>query len=127
VSDDITGLWDKMRLEQVFSNLLSNAVKYAPGTPIEITARGNADLVEITVRDQGPGISKANQATLFERFERAGASRNLSGLGLGLFISKHIVETLGGTIRIESAEGHGAALIINLPLNIQHESRVGSA
>lgn len=119
VDDDITGMWDSARLEQVFSNLLTNSTMYAPGAPIEIMAIVNLGVVQIIVRDKGPGIPKINQSNLFQRFERAGQSINVSGLGLSLYISKQIIEAHGGIINMESEAGDGASFIFELPLNFE--------
>jgi len=70
----------------------------------------------LTVQDHGPGIPKEKQSRIFERFERNTASRNISGLGLGLFIVRQIIEGHQGTIRVESKEGHGTKFVIELPL-----------
>jgi PAS domain S-box-containing protein len=113
--EPVTGRWDRMRLGQVVTNLLSNAVKYGAGRPIEVsfgTEDGRAFLV---VRDQGIGIDPADQVHIFERFERAVSSQNYGGLGLGLFIVKRIVESHGGTIRVASSPGEGAAFRVDLP------------
>ena len=68
------------------------------------------------MKDHGPGISHEKQSTIFERFARATNSRDISGLGLGLFISKEIIEAHQGTIRVESELGKGASFIVELPL-----------
>ncbi len=117
VGEEFTGLWDRYRLEQVLANLITNAAIYAPGSAIEVTAKKKDNMVEVCVHDHGPGISKINQAKLFQRFERAGMSINISGLGIGLFISKHIIEAHLGTIRVESEVGQGASFIFALPLS----------
>jgi len=120
------GLWDPMRLEQVVVNLLSNALKYGAGSPVEIVVRidgGNALLI---VRDRGIGISPADQARIFERFERA-VSLNYGGLGLGLHITREIVLAHGGTIRVESVPGEGAAFIVELPRGIEASEQMGEA
>jgi signal transduction histidine kinase len=68
------------------------------------------------VRDHGIGIDPADQRQIFERFERAVSSRNYGGLGLGLYIVKRIVEAHGGSIRVESTPGEGAAFHVELPV-----------
>jgi signal transduction histidine kinase len=116
VERGVTAQWDRRRMTQVVVNLLSNAVKYAPHSQIELSSARRGDQVEISVCDTGPGISPENQATIFERFERAGASPNVGGLGLGLFIARRIVEAHEGTIRVESQLGAGARFVVELPL-----------
>ncbi len=120
----IAGHWDKARIEQVLVNLVANAVKYAPG-PIHVNASRTDGNAVIVVKDSGPGIPLEKQAALFERFERGGASQSVGGLGLGLFISRRIVEGHYGAIKLESAPGQGSAFTVELPLNPQDVGNVG--
>ncbi len=108
------GLWDPMRLEQVAVNLLSNAVKYGAGRPITVGVEIAGSHARLIVRDGGIGIGAADQARIFERFERA-VSLDYGGLGLGLHITREIVRAHGGTIRVESVPGQGATFIVELP------------
>jgi signal transduction histidine kinase len=110
------GQWDKLRMEQAISNLLTNAIKYGRGKPIEMTISSAMPGARISVRDHGPGISQADQARIFNRFERAGSMNSFGGLGLGLYITRQIVTAHSGTIGIESEIGNGASFIIDLPL-----------
>lgn len=109
------GSWDRLRLEQIVTNLLSNACKYGSGQPIHVRVEPGEGTVLLTVRDQGPGISPQAQARIFERFERAVADRRISGLGLGLWITRQCVEAHGGEIQVESAPGQGALFTVRLP------------
>ena len=111
---------DRGRMEQVIVNLIWNVLKYAPGAPLSVTLKKFNDFARVEVADSGPGIEVHQQKRIFERFGRAGSSRNISGLGLGLFISQQIVEAHGGAIRVESRPGQGAKFIIGLPLNLEH-------
>ena len=111
----VIGTWDRSRIEQTVVNLLSNALKYAPGAPISITVARSNGSAQIVVQDRGPGIPRTKQAHIFERFERA-ASRNVSGLGLGLFIAKEIVDAHQGKIEVTSEENRGAKFVVTLPL-----------
>ncbi|WP_437522042.1 AAA family ATPase [Sorangium sp. So ce726] len=113
----VVGHWDASRMEQVLINLLSNAIKYGAGAPIHVVVRGQADRALLVVRDHGMGIAEADQARIFERFERAVSVRNFGGLGLGLYIVRWIVASHGGTIRVESTPGAGASFIVELPLH----------
>jgi PAS domain S-box-containing protein len=107
---------DRFRMEQVVSNLIGNAIKYGAGSPIEvILRRKGAELVELRVRDYGLGIAKEAQDRIFNRFERAVSVRNISGLGLGLYIVRNIVDAHHGSIRVESDLGQGAIFIVELP------------
>jgi signal transduction histidine kinase len=109
------GWWDAMRLDQVVVNLLSNALKYGAGTPIHIQLRQRGEQVELTVKDEGIGISEEAQGRLFHKFERAAPTRHYGGLGLGLYISRMLVQAMGGTVRVESRLGEGASFIVSLP------------
>jgi len=110
----VKGMWDRSRIEQVITNLLSNAMKFGAGKPIEIALREQDGIARISFRDYGIGIEPSNHARVFDRFERA-VSANYGGLGLGLHISRSIVEAHGGTIRVESRKGEGSTFIVELP------------
>jgi signal transduction histidine kinase len=115
----IVGRCDPLRIEQVLTNLLANAIKYAPGTPITIALERRGEWAVIAVRDQGIGIASENFVRIFDRFERVASVQNIGGLGLGLFISRQIVEAHGGTLRVESEVGHGATFVVELPIAAQ--------
>ncbi|WP_437980213.1 AAA family ATPase [Sorangium sp. So ce117] len=112
----VVGNWDAFRMEQILINLLSNALKYGAGGPIHVVVRRDGARAVLVVRDHGMGIAEADQARIFERFERAVSVRNFGGLGLGLYIVRWIVTSHGGTIRVESRPGAGASFIVELPL-----------
>jgi PAS domain S-box-containing protein len=111
----VIGTWDRLRIEQVVINLLVNAARYAAGKLIEITVTRESDKAVLRVQDHGMGIDKKDQARIFERFERAVPVQNYGGLGLGLYISRQIVELHGGSIRVESELGQGATFKVELP------------
>jgi len=108
---------DIFKLDQVITNLISNAIKYGERKPIRIEAMKNNESAIIKIIDQGMGIQLDQQHKIFNRFERVVSSKNISGLGLGLYISKQIVESLGGTISVESEFEKGATFIVSLPLS----------
>ncbi len=112
---DLHGSWDRVRLEQVVGNLVSNAVKYGAGRPIEVRVLDEGELVRLDVEDHGIGISPEDQARIFERFERAVASRHYGGFGLGLWIVRQVVEAMGGRIWVESVAGRGSTFSVELP------------
>ena len=112
----VCGNWDRSRLEQALGNLLSNAFKFGAGKPVEISVRVVGERARLTVRDRGFGIAPEDEQRIFERFERAVSTRHYGGLGLGLFITRKIVEAHGGTIRVESPAEGGSAFTIELPL-----------
>lgn len=114
---------DKLRFNQIFFNLLSNAVKFTPENGkidfiIEFVSRNNGVVVErFIVKDTGIGMSKDFQKRMFNRFTREGNTLlNSSGTGLGLFITKYVVELMGGTISVESEVGKGSEFIVELAL-----------
>lgn len=106
---------DRLRIDQVVANLLDNAIKYGEGTPIDLTVRAEADAAVLTVEDRGPGVPEEKRDRIFDRFERA-ASHNHGGLGLGLYVSREIVEAHGGTISVDARPGGGASFMVRLPL-----------
>jgi signal transduction histidine kinase len=117
-------LGDGERLQQVVWHLLSNAIKFSRhdgAGRIDVSARRDAELVRLTVRDNGRGIDAEHLPHVFERFRQLDQSttRTHSGLGLGLAIVRHIVEAHGGRVVAESAgAGRGATLIIELPVGV---------
>lgn len=114
-------LVDSVRLEQVITNLIDNAIKFSPDDkPIEVDVLTPAsDTVQLSVRDYGIGIPPEQQKMIFERFYQAHGNGSRGGMGLGLFICKHIVDIHGGTLRVESADGGGTRFSVTLPVGIQ--------
>lgn len=113
---EILGLWDKFRLEQVLTNFLTNAAKYAPESKVVVSVLKEDGFATLKVRDHGPGITEGDQKRIFERFERAVSSNSVSGLGLGLYISKEIIELHHGYISVFSTPGQGTTFTVKLPL-----------
>lgn len=113
---DLNGKWDASRLEQIFVNLMTNAMKFGKGHPIEVSAKRENSFAVLRVKDHGIGISKEDQARLFNRFERAVSITSFGGLGLGLYISRQIATAHGGTIEVQSEIGHGTTFTVKLPL-----------
>lgn len=112
----VTG--DRDRLEQVLGNLLENAVKYSPeGSDITVAVDDKGDALVTAVCDRGIGIPADELNQVFERFHRGRqvSSTNYGGLGLGLYITKQIIERHGGTIWVESKEGQGTTFYFSLP------------
>lgn len=110
-------LWlDYVEIAQVLLNLGENAIKYTPpGTEINIAVHGTPDLVEFAVTDNGPGIPPEEQQRLFEKFYRADRSGSVPGTGIGLTISKGLVEAHGGRMWVESAPGEGTTFRFTIP------------
>ncbi|MBI2864290.1 MAG: PAS domain S-box protein [Chloroflexi bacterium] len=115
---DVVGIWDSTYVEEVLGNLVDNAIKYSPqGGKIELKLQSVGGEACVSVRDQGPGIAKADQSRLFERYYRtARARQGAQGLGLGLYICRGLVEAHGGRIWVDSQEGMGSTFHFSLPL-----------
>ena len=111
---------DRPKLVQALDNLLDNAAKFSPpGTPIDVHAEVAGDELRISVRDHGPGISPEHWSRVFERFYKVDRARprEAGGFGLGLAITKHLVQVLGGRIWTETARDGGQVFTIALPRN----------
>jgi two-component system sensor histidine kinase SenX3 len=122
------------QLAVALGNLVENAVAYSPSaTRVTIAVRVNADLVEISVTDQGTGIPASELDRIFERFYRVdpARARTTGGTGLGLSIVKHVAATHGGEVHVWSVEGQGSTFTLSLPAaasasDIDDPERVGS-
>jgi signal transduction histidine kinase len=110
---------DPLRIEQVVTNLIDNAIKYSPeGGQIDVTLTDHADVVQFTVRDRGVGVPHEHRAHIFDRFYQAhagGPLTSMAGMGLGLYISRQIVELHGGTIDAEFPDDGGTKVVVTLP------------
>jgi len=115
VPERVEGCWDRLRLEQVLVNLLSNAVKYGAGKPIVVSLEADDHKVRLKVADRGIGIAPDDVDRIFGRFQRAAPIRNYGGLGLGLYITRYIVEAHRGSIAVESELEHGSTFVVELP------------
>lgn len=150
--NDVTACWEKDRIIQALFNVLDNAVKYTPpGGQVRLTANlvqhsafsvqrkeeiderrttndERADFIEITIEDTGIGIPKEHLSRIFERFYRVdkARSRELGGTGLGLSIVKHIIESYGGTVEVQSVLDQGSTFTLILPLSKKPSSEVSS-
>ncbi|HEY0095835.1 MAG TPA: PAS domain-containing sensor histidine kinase, partial [Archangium sp.] len=112
----VPGRWDRARLEQVLIHLLSNALKYGAGRPVRVHVSRVEERARLTVRDEGIGIAPEHLPRIFGRFERAVSERHYGGLGLGLYMTRRLVEALGGTVHVESTPGAGTTFTVELPL-----------
>jgi PAS domain S-box-containing protein len=119
----VIGWWDPYRLEQVVTNLLTNAIKFGERSPIEITITAEDRVARLSVTDHGIGIPAEVQVQLFERFRRGVSSQHYGGLGLGLYITRTIVEAHGGRIRLSSEVGRGSTFCVELPLSTEGAGR----
>lgn len=110
-----TGSWDRFRMEQVVQNLISNAVKYGGGKPVTVQLSASDASVQLVVRDEGAGIAPDEKEKLFQKFERLSSSRGFGGFGLGLWITRQVVDAHGGQIGLSSEEGRGTSVRVELP------------
>lgn len=117
-NSDITVYGDRFRLMQVVTNFLSNGIKYSNGaTIVLLSVQHNEDHVTVSVKDEGLGISPEQLPHIFERFFRAERTRNLEGIGLGLYLCRQIIQEHHGRIWAESEEGKGSSFFFTIPLN----------
>ncbi|MFC7525564.1 ATP-binding protein [Parapedobacter sp. GCM10030251] len=109
---------DKQRLEQVIVNLLNNAIKYSPGADlVNVSLSGDAGQAIVRIQDFGIGIAPEQQERIFSRFYRAeGLDAHISGLGIGLYISKEIISRHKGKLTVESGIGTGSVFVVEIPV-----------
>src|SRR3954469_1120322 len=121
--DPLIGWWDAERIVQVLINLLSNAAKYSPiGTPIVVEIARHGNWGRIVVRDQGIGIEETDLEAIFEGHRTELAQLVSPGSGLGLGLSRRLVEAEGGLLRVSSKPGIGSAFWVDLPLSVPDAS-----
>lgn len=118
LEENVVAYCDRYRIEQVFVNLLTNAIKYGSNNPVEVSVHQDSGKAIIIVKDNGMGIAKEMQSKIFERFERAISSTNISGLGLGLYITKQIIDAHQGSIEVESDLKVGSTFTVKLPTGL---------
>ncbi|MFO1058375.1 MAG: HAMP domain-containing sensor histidine kinase [Dongiaceae bacterium] len=122
VAAGLTAVTDRLAVEQILENLLTNAIKYGAARPIELTLAAEGSRARLAVRDHGIGISAADRARIFERFERAVSREQRSGFGIGLWVVGRLVEAIGGEISIESRIGEGSTFTVLLPLCVDQRA-----
>jgi signal transduction histidine kinase len=112
----VTGHVDPIRLEQVITNLVDNAIKYSPaGGPVGVRVSARGAAIRIAVTDTGIGIPPEHRERIFDRFHQAHQERRLGGMGLGLYISREIVELHGGTLECEASDATGTCMAVTVP------------
>jgi PAS domain S-box-containing protein len=117
-TSQVVGVWDRYRIEQVVSNLITNAMKYGSRKPITIKLSLEKENALLEIKDNGIGIEIKDHDRIFQQYERAVSASSVSGLGLGLFIVKEIIETHDGSISVESEIGSGSTFKVLLPLKV---------
>jgi signal transduction histidine kinase len=117
IPDDLEVDADRRGLERILVNLLTNAAKYSPdGSAVGVSARAENGMAITAVKDEGIGISPAEQARVFERFHQGPAGSWEQGTGIGLSIVRRYVEMLGGEVWVDSKPGRGSTFLFKLPL-----------
>ena len=110
---------DPVRLERILTNLLTNALKYSPDdSTVELSTRSEGNEVLIAVRDRGQGIDPKDLPHIFNRFHRPKEGRRSGGVGLGLYITRSLVEAHGGRIEVQSTPGRGSVFSVTLPASV---------
>lgn len=120
VQQPVLGTWDRLATEQVLDNLVSNAIRYGDGKPVNVDLSANEQQVEVRVVDRGIGIAPADRTRIFERFERGSSAPRSGGFGIGLWLSKKLVQAQGGALQVESEVGQGSTFIVTLPRDVAH-------
>lgn len=115
--EDIIGNWDPVRIEQAITNLLMNALKYAKGQKITIETDVHGSNAIFKITDTGVGIPEELQGRIFQPFQRANRDSSIKGLGVGLFITRQIALSHGGSIEAESKADHGSTFTLKLPIS----------
>jgi signal transduction histidine kinase len=113
--EGVPGTFDKVRIAQIVTNLLDNALKFGAGRPVEVSVRRAEGRVRIAVVDHGPGIAPQDRERVFGKFERGVPTRHHAGFGLGLWITRELVQAQGGVVRAEETPGGGATFAVELP------------
>jgi len=119
---DRRGCWvdgDPIKLERALSNLLGNAIKFSPlGSSVSVALDRGTTHATVAVHDSGPGINEDGMEKIFEVYHREPDADNLPGRGLGLFITRQIAQSHGGSVSVESEPGRGATFLLRVPLAV---------
>jgi signal transduction histidine kinase len=115
VAERLPAVMDPLAIEQILDNLLLNAIKYGAGRPIDITAALEGELLRLSVRDRGIGMSQEDQRRIFEPFERAISYGVRAGFGIGLWVVRQLVDAMQGEIHVHSAPDAGTTFTVTLP------------
>jgi len=116
VQEGVVARCDAMAMEQILENLLSNAIRYGPGRPVEVAFASDGEVARLSVRDEGMGISKGDQAKIFERFHSLPRTAPHGGFGIGLWLTRQLVHAMQGEIAVSSKPGLGSVFMVRFPL-----------
>jgi len=114
--ENVIGVWDDFRVEQIIVNLLTNALRYGDGKPIDISLSTHDGVASVSVRDHGAGIPPKECERIFEKFERGGNKTVKEGLGMGLYIARELAEAHKGTLTLTSVLDEGSTFTLSLPM-----------
>ena len=115
VTKALVGDWDPAAIEQILENLLSNALKFGEGRPVVLTVSPDRGGARLSVRDAGLGIDAKDRERIFARFERGPSSRGIAGLGIGLWVVRHLIRAHGGRVLVRSRPGKWTVFDVWLP------------
>ena len=118
VTGPVVGAWDRARLHQVVSNVVSNAVKYGAHRPVLISVTSTDASAVLRIEDHGIGIAPEQYGRVFNRFDSLVSARHFGGFGVGLWMTRKIVEALGGSIDFTSERGQGSTFVVTLPRHV---------
>jgi signal transduction histidine kinase len=118
IQNEIIARVDQLAVSEIVENLLTNAIKYGEHKPIELSLTAANDLAQITVQDNGIGIDGKDKDRIFEQFERAVRREGRSGFGIGLWLTRNLVESMGGSITVVGEPGAGSLFTVTLPINL---------
>jgi two-component system OmpR family sensor kinase len=114
--EGVVGQCDETAMEQILENLLSNAIRYGAGRPIEVDFAGDDDVARLSVHDEGTGISDDDQKQIFERYHRLKRKNPSAEFGVGLWITRQVVNAMRTEIAVSSKIGVGSTFTVTLPL-----------
>jgi len=119
IQNEVIAHLDELAISQIVENLLSNAIKYGERKPIALTLTADGDSAQIVVQDNGIGIDGKDQQRIFERFERVVRREGHSGFGIGLWLTRSLTESMGGSITVVGTPGAGSRFTVTLPTKPQ--------
>jgi len=119
IQDEVIAHLDELAISEILENLLSNAIKYGRRRPIELTLTASGNSARIVVQDNGIGIDGKDQQRIFERFERVVRREGHSGFGIGLWLTRNLTESMGGSITVVGKPGVGSCFTVTLPTKPQ--------